>query len=167
MRIVALLVKAGADVMTRTIEPYDDSDDEDWDLRDSDGGVTLLHLATRTGDHWRCAIILLAAGAQVDYRCPYFSREFTTSPMDIAIHFRRQNMKRHLLRAGARFDARTIDKEGFWCPYLQKVSAAGGFPAYEKAHRARLVATFAPKFNSLPNEVVGVVMMFYAHVGFY
>jgi len=87
--------------------------------------------------------------------------------MDIAIHFRRQHMKRHLLRAGARFDARTIDKEGFWCPYLQKVSAAGGFPAYEKAHRARLVATFAPKFSSLPNEVVGVVMMFYAHVGFY
>ena len=166
--IVALLVKAGADVMTRTIEPYDDSDDEDWDLRDSDGGVTPLHLATRTGDHWRCAIILLAAGAQVDYRCPYFSREFTTSPMDIAIHFRRQHMKRHLLRAGARFDARTIDKEGFWCPYLQKVSAAGGFPAYEKAHRARLVATFAPKFNGrLPNEVVGVVMMFYAHIGFY
>ena len=77
--------------MTRTIEPYDDSDDEDWDLRDSDGGVTPLHLATRTGDHWRCAIILLAAGAQVDYRCPYFSREFTTSPMDIAIHFRRQH----------------------------------------------------------------------------
>ena len=37
----------------------------------------------------------------------------------------------------------------------------------EKAHRTRLVATFAPKFSRLPNEVVGVVMMFYAHVGFY
>ena len=51
--------------------------------------------------------------------------------------------------------------------YRAQVSAAGGFPAYEKAHRTRLVATFAPKFSRLPNEVVGVVMMFYAHVGFY
>ena len=86
--------------------------------------------------------------------------------MDIAIHFRRQNMKRHLLRAGARFDARTIDKEGFWCPYLQKVSAAGGFPAYEKAHRARLVATFVPKLR-VPADVVPLVVDFWAHVGFY
>ena len=52
-------------------------------------------------------------------------------------------------------------------PYLARVVAAGGFRAYEKAHRARLVATFAPKFSHLPEEVVGVVMMFYAHVGFY
>ena len=77
-------------------------------------------------------------------------------------------MKRYLLRAGAAFDARVHDNHDDTCPYLDKVSAAGGFPAYEKAHRARLVATFAPKFNGrLPNEVVGVVMMFYAHVGFY
>mgnify|MGYP004266577215 CR=1 FL=1 len=52
-------------------------------------------------------------------------------------------------------------------PYLARVVAAGGFRAYEKAHRARLVATFAPKFSHLPEELVGVVMMFYAHVGFY
>ena len=42
-----------------------------------------------------------------------------------------------------------------------------GFRAYEKRHLAALVATFAPKFSHLPEELVGVVMMFYAHVGFY
>ena len=31
----------------------------------------------------------------------------------------------------------------------------------------RMRATFAPKFSHLPEELVGVVMMFYAHVGFY
>jgi len=52
-------------------------------------------------------------------------------------------------------------------PYLARVAAVGGFRAYEKRHLAALVATFALKFNRLPGEVVGVVMMFYAHVGFY
>ena len=52
-------------------------------------------------------------------------------------------------------------------PYLARVVAAGGFRAYEKRHIAALVATFAPKFSHLPEELVGIVMMFYAHVGFY
>ena len=165
--IVALLVRAGADVNARTVQAFYDPEDPDWDLRDSDGGVTSLHIAAQAGDYWRCATILLAAGARVDERCPHFRREFTTSPLDIAIFHGRRHLKRVLIRAGATFDAHVRDNQDDTCPYLEKVSAAGGFPAYEKAHRARLVATFAPKFSSLPNEVVGVVMMFYAHVGFY
>ena len=51
--------------------------------------------------------------------------------------------------------------------YLERVDWAGGFRAYEKRHLAALVSTFAPKFSHLPEELVGVVMMFYAHVGFY
>ena len=72
----------------------------------------------------------------------------------------------HLLRAGAALPSANGCGR---CPYLSEIYLTqGGFPAYEKAHRARLVATFAPKFNGrLPNEVVGVVMMFYAHLGFY
>ena len=124
-----------------------------------------MHMAALSGDHWRCATILLAAGAQVESKCAYLTN--ATSPLDIAIFYGRQHMKRYLLRAGATFDARVHDNHDDTCPYLEKVSAAGGFPAYEKAHRTRLVATFAPKFSRLPNEVVGVVMMFYAHVGFY
>ena len=50
---------------------------------------------------------------------------------------------------------------------MARVVAAGGFRAYEKRHLAALVSTFAPKFNRLPNEIVGVVVMFYANVGFY
>ena len=50
---------------------------------------------------------------------------------------------------------------------MRRVNGAGGFRAYEQQHLAALVSTFAPKFSHLPEEVVGVVMMFYAHVGFY
>ena len=46
--------------------------------------------------------------------------------MDIAIHFRRQHMKRHLLRAGARFDARTIDKEPACIPDWQQFTSGDG-----------------------------------------
>ena len=50
--------------------------------------------------------------------------------------------------------------------YILKVVSAGGFPAYEKAHRARLVATFVPKLR-IPADVVPLVVDFWAHVGFY
>jgi hypothetical protein len=52
--------------------------------------------------------------------------------------------------------------------YLQKIDAAGGFKAYEKAHRARLLATFTPKFTHLvPEELVPLIVEFSFHVGFY
>ena len=53
-------------------------------------------------------------------------------------------------------------------PYLRKLDAAGGFKAYEKAHRARLLATFTPKFTHLvPEELVPLIVEFSFHVGFY
>ena len=53
-------------------------------------------------------------------------------------------------------------------PYLQKIDAAGSFKAYEKAHRARLLATFTPKFTHLvPEELVPIIVEFSFHVGFY
>ena len=73
-----------------------------------------------------------------------------------------------LLRAGAQIPVGYVEQGSqIYDPYLARVVAAGGFRAYEKRHLAALVATFALKFNRLPNEVVGIVMMFYAHVGFY
>ena len=53
-------------------------------------------------------------------------------------------------------------------PYLQKVEAAGSWTAYEKAHRAALQATFAPKFTHLvPPELVARIVEYSFHLGFY
>ena len=53
-------------------------------------------------------------------------------------------------------------------PYLEKIEAAGGWKAYEKAHRAKLLATFAPKFTHLlPPELVPIIVEFSFHIGFY
>ncbi len=127
------------------------------------GRRTPLHCAARTG-HVDCVAALVAAGADVDAR-----DSSARTPLCWA---RREVLKggNHriyplLLRAGAQIPNWVV--AGSYEPYLARVVAAGGFRAYEKAHRARLVATFAPKFSHLPEELVGVVMMFYAHVGFY
>ena len=53
-------------------------------------------------------------------------------------------------------------------PYLQKVDAAGSWTAHEKAHRAALQATFAPKFTHLvPPELVARIVEYSFHLGFY
>ena len=51
--------------------------------------------------------------------------------------------------------------------YLQKVTAAGGIRAYERNHLNALVATFAPKFDQLPKELVRLVAEYAFHVGDY
>ena len=53
-------------------------------------------------------------------------------------------------------------------PYLEKIEAAGSWAAYEKAHRAKLLATFAPKFTHLvPPELVARIVEYSFHLGFY
>ena len=53
-------------------------------------------------------------------------------------------------------------------PYLRKIETAGGWKAYEKAHRTKLLATFVPKFTHLvPKELVPLIVEFSFHVGFY
>ena len=53
-------------------------------------------------------------------------------------------------------------------PYLRKIETAGGWKAYEKAHRTKLLATFVPKFTHLvPKELVPLILEFSFHVGFY
>ena len=51
--------------------------------------------------------------------------------------------------------------------YLRKVAAAGGFPAYEKAHRQALDALAAKAFLRLPTDVTAQVVSFAFHVGYY
>ena len=66
-----------------------------------------------------------------------------------------------LLAAGATIPSNTTDA------YLRKVLAAGGFKAYEKAHRQALVALAAKAFPRLPTDVAGHVVAFAFHVGYY
>ena len=53
------------------------------------------------------------------------------------------------------------------CEYRSKVIAAGSWAAYERAHRTRLTKVFAPKFPSVPVEVVSHIVAFWAHTGWY
>ena len=50
-------------------------------------------------------------------------------------------------------------------PYLRKIDAAGSYANYERAHLKRLTAIFAPKLTCLPEEIVAVVLGFWADVG--
>ena len=78
-----------------------------------------------------------------------------------------------LLRAGAILPTDDCVYFSNWAthrahPYLQKIEAAGGWKAYEKAHRATLLATFVPKFTHLvPPELVPLIVEFSFHIGFY
>ena len=77
-----------------------------------------------------------------------------------------------LLRGGARLPPRELNWASYNIqrahPYLLKVEAAGGWKAYEKAHRAALQAIFAPKFTHLvPPELVARIVEFSFHLGFY
>ena len=67
-----------------------------------------------------------------------------------------------LLAAGATIPPNTYDA------YLHKVLAAGGFKAYEKAHRMRITATCARVvFPRLPVDAVSHVVAFAFHTGYY
>ena len=58
----------------------------------------------------------------------------------------------------AAYNAAAID-------YVNAVAAAGGYVAYEKAHRAKLVTIFVPKLLRLPAEVIPTVIGFWAYTG--
>ena len=49
--------------------------------------------------------------------------------------------------------------------YIEKMTAAGGYKAYEKAHRQRLTAMFLAKFPALPVEMLGRVLDFTWDIG--
>ena len=113
--------------------------------------------------HWACmrmdsdvepAWVLIKNGAAVNARdcvgeTPLDRRPWTRRLVPI------------LLRAGATPSAHTTNA------YIQKVIAAGGFRDYERNHLNALVATFAPKFDQLPKELVRLVVEYRFHVGYY
>ena len=152
---VDILLRAGADV--------------DLDCRD---GSSILRLAAKRSSP---AIVakLISAGA-LDL----------AGALDGAISFGRYANCRPLLRAGAPLpqflpaDLTTAREfvQGSTafsfdysrtCAYVQKITAAGGLKAYEKAHRQRLTTIYAPKFPRVPIEVISHIVLLWAHVGDY
>ena len=150
------LINAGADVNARP------------------SGITPIDCAAFAG-HVDCVALLLSKGALVNRRCQI--HDDNSSALGFAIKSRLVPSPRllrvvgRLLRAGAEIPLATEEMAALAesdprRDYLQRVSAAGGFPAYEKQHRAKLVAMLAPKFaHVLPPELVSVVIMFWAPVG--
>ena len=74
-----------------------------------------------------------------------------------------------LLRAGAAIPAGVFDASDRGPrqtrAYIERIRAAGGYKAYEKAHRQRLVAMFLPKFPTLPVEMLERVLEFTWDIG--
>ena len=111
-----------------------------------------------------CLHLLLAAGADVNLRVQNGSLDDT--PLETAIKWDRYEDRKRvfpvLLRAGAAIPPNVTH------PYLRKVAAAGGFPAYERAHRRRLATILARVvFPRLPLEMVSHVVAFGFHPGDY
>ena len=71
-----------------------------------------------------------------------------------------------LLRAGASLPPHITDTNPLPTrAYIEKIRAAGGYKAYEKAHRQRLVAIFLAKFPMLPVEMLERVLGFTWDIG--
>ena len=84
----------------------------------------------------------------------------------VAITYRKQRNCAPLLRAGAAIPAVTpIGNTWPTDVYIEKIRAAGGYKAYEKAHRQRLVAMFLAKFPTLPVEMLERVLEFTWDIG--
>ena len=129
----------------------------------SEYGWTLLGQSADLG-HVKCVSLLLAAGADPDRRVSNSTWHHTPLQLAIRPTVRPEHLRACylLLRAGA-----TIPSDAQH-PYLLKVRAAGGFRAYEKAHRRRLAAILARVvFPRLPVDAVSHAVAFSFHTGAY
>jgi len=74
-----------------------------------------------------------------------------------------------LLRAGAAIPAGVFDASDRGPrqtrAYIERIRAAGGYKAYERVHRQRLVAMFLPKLPHLPHLLLGRVLEYSYDVG--
>ena len=132
-----------------------------------DIGWTALGAAAMRGNV-ECVALLLAAGADPDRLVSNLRYHHT--PLQLAVRplhalsgdpQRRGQVLYLLLRAGA-----TMTYPDTARPYLSKVSAAGGFRAYERAHRTRLAAMLARViFPRLPVDALSHVAAFAFHTG--
>ena len=107
--------------------------------------------------------MLISAGAVVSDRA-----------LDLAITNGKIRNCAQLIRAGAALPAVITEPLPEWQrlsfpqtrAYIENIRAAGGYEAYEKAHRQRLVAIFLPKFPRLPAEMLERIVIYsYESVG--
>ena len=135
--LVEALVKAGADV--------------NWAHPPSRISVLTMAAQSSTAGAVR---MLISAGA-VDL----------TTALEFAIDNDKQRNCAPLLRAGAAIPATIKAIPSPTDVYIEKITAAGGYKAYEKAHRQRLTAIFLAKFPALPVEMLGRILEFTWDIG--
>ena len=135
--VVEALVKAGADV--------------NWTHAPSRISVLTMAAQSSTAGAVR---MLISAGA-VDL----------TTALEFAIDNDKQRNCAPLLRAGAAIPVTITATPSPTDVYIEKITAAGGYKAYEKAHRQRLVAIFLAKFPTLPVEMLERVLGFTWDIG--
>ena len=174
---VRVLLEAGASASACAIHAFDsdsDGDSDDGEVHQHRGHVehkwTALQEAAIYGLK-EIMKLLLDAGADVEARegnCGMTPFQQVLRSACIHSQRNRQELVTLLLSRGAVDGEATLYRvDTSISSYLQKIRAAGGYAKYEKQHRAKLLATFAPKFDVLPPEVVSVVITYWGHVGSY
>ena len=155
---VSLLIEAGADV----------------DAVCGDYQYTAMWVAVRGGRRDLVAT-LIAAGASTSLHVEVNSSSYPpTRPVELEFNSHQLHIIWQLLQAGSPLPR--IDRTKWMQPdaeefnsaaagYVNAVAAAGGYVAYEKAHRAKLAAIFAPKFTWVPAEIIPTIVAFWAHLG--
>ena len=167
--IVNMLISAGSDVNALyRIAPQ---------LTDDIWSALFVTVLAQKGDSAAIADALLKAGADPN---PPENADRSLMEWAIWIAHRDRCLWPVLLRGGAILPPRVNPNNGnagfqAWNnqlarPYLEKIEAAGDWKAYEKAHRAKLLATFTPKFTHLvpaSSPIVPLIVEYSFHLGFY
>ena len=147
--IIAMLLEAGADPNFT-----DTRFDPQWHR-------SVLAKAAEEGTAGTVRMLISAGAVDID------------RALELAVDSQKLRNCAPLLRAGAAIPARyTVPGPGYeppghseTCAYMMKISAAGGYKAYEKAHRQRLTAIFLAKFPALPVEMLGRILEFTWDIG--
>ena len=140
--IIAMLLEAGADPNFT-----DTRFDPQWHR-------SVLAKAAEEGTAGTVRMLISAGAVDID------------RALELAVDSQKLRNCAPLLRAGAAIPAVTpIGNTWPTDVYIEKIRAAGGYKAYEKAHRQRLVAMFLPKFPTLPVEMLGRVLEFTWDIG--
>ena len=183
LRLVKLLLSAGADANAQMAAPFRFAQDMgNWPLGCAINDYYPLTNPQDPGtpeEKRLClsivdALLKAGADANVDSDVDFVERD--VSEIEWAIAHDARRLWPILFRGGAvipnnddfaawAFEGYTTNRAH---PYLRKIETAGGWKAYEKAHRTKLLATFVPKFTHLvPKELVPLIVEFSFHVGFY
>ena len=151
--VIAALVEAGADPNFTDVFPHTGPE---WRR-------SVLAKAAEEGTAGAVRMLIAAGAVDLD------------RALELAIVNGQQRNCAPLLRAGAALPAVMTEPRPPWQhmlasvprtrAYIDKITAAGNYKAYEKAHRQRLVAMFLAKFPTLPVEMLERVVGFTWDIG--